>query len=230
MACLHTVYGASIFYLQTGTLCAMTIETWLAFVVTSAILVAIPGPTILAVMSYSIAHGSRARWPLVLAVALGDATALAGSILGLGLLLATSALWFTVVKVVGGVYLLYLGAKMLLRSQAGAVVTDVAPMESARELFTNTFVVTALNPKGLVFFIAFLPQFVSPQADTNSQLWLLAATFVALGTLNAALYAVFAESLRHLLASDGAQRWFNRVGGGLLSVAGIWAIMARRPV
>src|SRR5690606_5972602 len=87
----------------------MSIEAWLAFVAASAVLLVIPGPTILTVIGYSIAHGRRAQAPLVAAVALGDSTALALSLLGLGALLATSAFWFSVVKWVGGLYLIYLG-------------------------------------------------------------------------------------------------------------------------
>ena len=95
----------------------MSIELWLAFVGASAILLVLPGPTILTVISYSVAHGRRANAALVAAVALGDSTALALSLVGLGALLATSAFWFTVVKWAGGLYLLYLGIKLL---RAGA--------------------------------------------------------------------------------------------------------------
>ncbi|QGQ70308.1 LysE family translocator [Halomonas sp. PA16-9] len=98
------------------------------------------------------------------------------------------------------------------------------------KLFTNTYLVTALNPKGIIFFVAFLPQFVSPNADAGQQLWILAITFVALATLNATLYAVFATSVRKMLASRRAQRRFNLVGGTLLSSAGVWALLAKRPV
>jgi len=83
----------------------MPIELWLAFVAASAVLLIIPGPTTLTVISYSIAHGRRANVPLVAAVALGDSTALVISLLGLGALLATSAFWFTVVKWAGGLNL-----------------------------------------------------------------------------------------------------------------------------
>ena len=91
----------------------MPIELWFAFVIASGILLIIPGPTILTVISYSVAHGRRANAPLVAAVALGDSTALVLSLLGLGALLATSAFWFTMVKGIGGLYLLYLGVKLL---------------------------------------------------------------------------------------------------------------------
>lgn len=89
--------------------------------------------------------------------------------------------------------------------------------------------VTALNPKRIVFFVAFLPQFIDPNASVTQQLWVLAATFVAMATVNATLYAVFAASARRLLASPRAQRRFNLAGGSLLSAAGVWALLARRP-
>jgi len=203
--------------------------TWLAFVAASAILLVIPGPTILTVISYSVSHGRRANVPLVAAVALGDSTALVLSLLGLGALLAASAFWFTVVKWAGGLYLLYLGIKLL---RAGVYAGDVVPtavIASRWRLFVNTWLVTALNPKGIVFFVAFLPQFVRPGADAARQLSVLAITFVVLATINATLYAVFAASARRLLASAAAQRWFNLAGGSLLSGAGIWALLARRP-
>jgi threonine/homoserine/homoserine lactone efflux protein len=206
----------------------MPIELWLAFVAASAVVLILPGPTILTVISYSLAHGRRANAALVAGVALGDSTALALSLVGLGALLATSAWWFTVVKWVGGLYLLYLGAKLL---RAGAKPADVAAPAvpgSRWRLFANTYVVTALNPKGIVFFVAFLPQFLEPAAPLARQLWILAITFVVMATANAALYALFASSARRVLASPRAQRRFNLAGGSLLSGAGIWALLARR--
>lgn len=207
----------------------MLLESWFAFVFASAVLLVIPGPTILAVISYSITHGRQANLPLIAAVALGDSTALFASILGLGTLLAVSAFWFTVVKVIGGLYLLYLGIKLF---RAGLSSTEIIAPDSAAsrlKLFTNTYLVTALNPKGIVFFVAFLPQFITPGAGSTSQLWLLAVTFVVLATINATLYTVFASSARQLLASAKAQRRFNFAGGALLSTAGVWALLAKRP-
>ena len=206
----------------------MTIELWLAFVAASAVMLVIPGPTILTVISYSIAHGRRAQAPLVAAVALGDSTALALSVLGLGALLAASAFWFTVVKFIGGLYLLYLGFRLLRAGVGPADPTVPAVPGSRRRLFANTWLVTALNPKGIVFFVAFLPQFINPAANVSNQLWLLAITFVVMATLNATLYAVFAGSAAGLLMSRRAQRAFNLTGGSLLSVAGVWALLARR--
>ncbi|MCG6541363.1 LysE family translocator [Pseudomonas sp. KSR10] len=206
----------------------MSIELWFAFAAASALLLIIPGPTILTVISYSMAHGRRANVPLVAAVALGDSTALLVSLLGLGALLATSAFWFTVIKWAGGLYLLYLGVK-LLRAGISATERVVPAAPGSRwKLFANTYLVTALNPKGIVFFVAFLPQFIDPSAGVTQQLWVLAITFVVMATLNATLYAVFAGSARKVLSSPRAQRRFNLAGGSLLSIAGVWALLAKR--
>ena len=206
----------------------MSPETWLAFAAAAAVLLVIPGPTILTVISYSVAHGGRANAPLVAAVALGDSTALVLSLLGLGALLAASAFAFTLVKLAGGLYLIYLGIKLLRSGVSPVNVGAPEAPESRWKLFWNTYIVTALNPKGIVFFVAFLPQFINPAGDVPRQLWLLAITFVVMATLNAALYAAFAASARRLLASELAQRRFNLAGGALLSAAGAWALLAKR--
>ena len=93
----------------------MPFELWLAFVAATVILLVIPGPTILTVVSYSVLHGGRATVPLVTGVALGDSAALALSLAGLGALLSVSAFWFNALKWVGGLYLLYLGITMFGR-------------------------------------------------------------------------------------------------------------------
>ncbi len=207
----------------------MHLELWLAFVAASAVLLILPGPTILTVISYSISHGRRANLPLVSGVALGDSTALLVSLVGLGALLATSAFWFTAVKWVGGLYLLYLGIKLLRAQPSVSSVSNPEAPHSLWKLFANTYLVTALNPKGIVFFVAFLPQFLDASAPITFQLWVLGSTFVVLAALNAGLYAMFASTARGLLASSRAQRRFNRVGGSLLSAAGVWALLAKRP-
>jgi threonine/homoserine/homoserine lactone efflux protein len=81
-----------------------------------------------------------------------------------------------------------------------------------------------------LFFVAFLPHFIDPTGNVDRQLWIVAITFVILATINAALYAVFASAARRLLASGNAQRRFNVLGGSVLSAAGIWALLAKKPV
>ncbi len=214
----------------------MTIETWIAFCAASIVLLLIPGPTILAVISYSISHGLKAKVPLILAVALGDSTALLLSLLGLGALLAKSVFWFQVIKWIGGLYLIYLGIKLLREgfnyNKKVQSTRQNTAFESNWRLFVNTYLVTALNPKGMVFFIAFLPQFINHDAtglfaSANAQLAVLALSFVLLATLNATLYAVFATKAQAYLASAKTQQIFNFSGGTLMCVAGSWALASK---
>jgi threonine/homoserine/homoserine lactone efflux protein len=208
----------------------MSIEHYTAFIIASAILLVIPGPTVLTVISYSLTHGRRANVPLVAAVALGDSTALALSLFGLGALLAISSFWFSMVKWVGGLYLLWLGIRGIRAGVSSADMPEVLMPDSHWRLFVNTYLVTALNPKGILFFIAFLPQFVRPNGNVTFQLWLLATTFVTMATINATLYAVFAASAHKMLNSARARRYLHITGGSLLSAAGLWALLVRRPV
>src|SRR5262245_26772484 len=161
----------------------MSFQLWIAFVAASAVVLVIPGPTILAVISYSVAHGRRARVPVVAGVAAGDATALAASLIGLGALLATSVFWFTVVKTIGGLYLLYLGIRLLRAGKSPVDVAAATTPDSSSRLFLKTYVITALNPKSTVFFVAFLPQFVDREADLARQLVILAITFVCMAAV-----------------------------------------------
>jgi len=130
----------------------MHLQLWLAFVATSVLILVIPGPTVLTVISYSVANGRRAGLPIVAGVALGDATSLAVSLLGLGALLSASAFWFTVVKWIGGLYLIWLGVRLLRAgASAGAAAVLNPPARSRMNLFLNTWLVAALNPKAAVF-------------------------------------------------------------------------------
>lgn len=205
----------------------MNFDLWLAYTAATSILLIIPGPTILTVVSYSIAHGNRVKLPLVFAVALGDSTALVLSLVGLGALLAQSAFLFQIIKWAGGLYLIFLGLKLFW---SGIRLADVHADKSSApsfRIFINTYLVTALNPKGIIFFIAFLPQFISPGHDLIGQLWILSATFVALATINASLYVIFAGQARRLLSSAKTQKMFRFSGGALLSIAGVWALSAQ---
>lgn len=206
----------------------MNIEIWLAFVAASVVLLMIPGPTILTLISYSMSHGYKAKIPLILAVALGDSTALALSLLGLGVLLTESVFWFQAVKWAGGLYLIYLGIKLFMSGVNPLPIGQSKESVTRWKLFLNTYFVTALNPKGIIFFVAFLPQFVNSGSEITTQLWMLASTFVILASLNATLYAVFAGKAQKTLSSPKTQRIFNMCGGSLLSTAGAWALSVKQ--
>ncbi|MHC1549695.1 LysE family translocator [Phyllobacterium sp. K27] len=202
----------------------MAIEHWLAFVAASAILLAIPGPTILLVISYALGHGRRFAMATVAGVALGDFTAMTASMLGLGALLAASATIFTALKWIGVAYLIYLGIK-LWRAPVADPVTGEAPAknEKALRIFLHTYVVTALNPKSIIFFVAFLPQFLDTTRPILTQMVIFEATFLVLATLNAGAYALMASMARQTIRKPSVQRVVNRTGGSLMIGAGLLA-------
>ncbi len=207
----------------------MSLDHWLAFVAASAVLLAIPGPTILLVISYALGHGRRVAGSTVAGVALGDFTAMTASMLGLGALLATSAALFTGLKWVGAAYLVYLGIKLWRAPVASNQVEGVdTPKERPLRIFLHTYAVTALNPKSILFFVAFLPQFLDTTRPVFSQMVIFEATFLVLATANAALYALLASLARQSIRRPGVQRTVNRVGGSLMIGAGLFAAGWRR--
>ncbi|WP_331371643.1 LysE family translocator [Sinorhizobium chiapasense] len=200
----------------------MSFEHWFAFAAASAVLLAIPGPTILLVISYSLGHGRKTAGATVAGVALGDFTAMTASMLGLGALLATSAAIFTVLKWVGAAYLIWLGIK-LWKAPVGGEEQDAdgASAERPRRIFLHAYAVTALNPKSIIFFVAFLPQFLDLSRPLFAQMAIFEATFLMLATLNAALYAFLASAARNTIRKPNIRRVVNRTGGSLLIGAGL---------
>jgi len=205
-------------------------EIWIAFVLASTIILIIPGPTIILVVSQSVAHGRRSVIPLVTGVLLGDFTAMTLSLLGLGTLLAASAALFGIFKWIGALYLLYLGIRLWRSSPEGDTAAAATGAASGRTLFGRSYLVTALNPKSIAFFVAFLPQFISSNAPLLPQLALLGSTFLVLATVNAALYALFAGRLSERIQRRGVRRWFNRIGGSALIGAGVVTASMQRTV
>lgn len=200
----------------------MGIEIWIAFVLAAALVLVIPGPTIILVMSQAITHGRRSVFPLVLGVALGDLTAMVLSLMGLGAVLASSAALFSVLKWIGALYLIYLGVN-LFRSQPEQKQLYRTPATvSQTSLLRSAYVVTALNPKSIVFFVAFMPQFVSSGEGTLIQLVILGSTFLFLATVNAAVYALFAGQMCEIMQNTKIQKIFNRCGGTALVGAGVF--------
>jgi len=202
----------------------MSLETWLAFALASAVLVAIPGPTVLLVVSFALGQGKRSALATVPGVALGDLIAMVVSMAGAGAVLATSAAAFTLLKLAGAMYLIWLGIGLW---RAAPQALNAKPA-TGRRLFRDSFTVTVLNPKGIVFFIAFVPQFIDTTAPLLGQTAILIATFVVIGSLNALLWALAAGTMRDKLASIRAQRNIARVGGSFLILAGLVTALTRR--
>lgn len=197
----------------------MSIELWLAYLLAVTLILVIPGPTIILVVSQAVAHGRASVAPLAAGVVLGDFTAMTLSLLGLGAVMSASAAVFTVFKWIGALYLVHLGIR-LWRADPAREAIGARPPASAAGLFRSALIVTALNPKSIAFFVAFLPQFISPHKPMAGQLIPLGGTFLALAAANAALYALFASRLRDAIGKTTVRKWLNRCGGTALMGAG----------
>ncbi len=204
----------------------MSWETWAAFTAASALLMIIPGPTILLVISYALGQGWRAAFPMAIGVALGDFTAMTLSMLGLGALLAASATVFTILKWVGAAYMIWLGIK-LWRAGGALNAKPRADGASRLKMLGHAWIVTALNPKSIIFFVAFMPQFLNPQADFLTQMLVFETTFLILAFANAIGYALVASRARAAIRNERVVGAANKVGGSLLSGAGILTATAR---
>ena len=199
----------------------MSFELWITFSLASTALLAVPGPTVILVVSYALGHGRESGWATVPGVAFGDLTAMTVSLLGAGAVLAASANLFTVLKLVGAAYLIWLGIKLWRARPALDELRKIEPEKSRLAMFRDAYVVTALNPKGIVFFVAFVPQFIDPAASVIRQFAILEATFVSLAAVNVALWAVLAGQLRSRFRRPETMRLVNRTGGGFLVGAGL---------
>jgi threonine/homoserine/homoserine lactone efflux protein len=212
----------------------MEFNVWLAFASASVALLMIPGPTVLLVLSYAISQGRAVALATVAGVALGDFIAMSASLAGLGALVLASATLFTVLKWIGAAYLVYLGARMILGARAAKLAVEtpqaeaVAPVVSPRKVFGHAAAVTALNPKSIVFFIAFVPQFMDPGAALGPQFAILVPTFVGLAALNALAYALLADRLRARIAHPSVVPMLTRIGGGALIAMGVATATFRR--
>jgi threonine/homoserine/homoserine lactone efflux protein len=165
----------------------------------------------------------------------GSVTAVLGvmllSSLGLGAILAASELAFTLLKVIGAGYLIYLGVSTF--RQAGrelfAPITRADDLKSKRALFLQGWMVGASNPKSVLFFSAFFPQFIEARAAWAPQFVILSATFVVIEFAVLSLCCIFASRLAPWLRQHGRSRWFNRISGGLFATMGGLLLIIRRP-
>ena len=206
----------------------MALQVWIAFAAASVIVLAIPGPTVMLVVSYALGRGRATAWATVPGVTLGDFTAMTASLLGAGAVLAASATLFTVLKLAGAAYLIWLGIT-LWRTETKLQETGASANERTRgAVFWHAYVVTALNPKSIVFFVAFVPQFIDAARPATTQFVILEATFLTLATVNTLLWAALAGGLAAGFRRPAAMLIVNQVGGSVLIGAGLLSAFARR--
>lgn len=191
--------------------------TLLIFAAVAFVGIATPGPTVLLALTNGSRYGlRRAAYGFAGAVA-SDFVLIFAVALGLGALLAASAFWFAVVKWVGAAYLAYVGVRLLM-SEGTFEMAQTGPTQAGernRAIFLKSFLTAVTNPKGYLFFSAFLPQFIAPSAPLAPQYLALAVTFALLDLSIMFGYALFGARAIRVLRQSGA-RWLERACGGML--------------
>ncbi len=201
-------------------------HVWLAYFVASWAIALSPGSGAVLSMSHGLAYGVRQASATILGLQAGLAIILLVAGAGIGALLLASGTAFMVVKMLGAAYLLWLGFKQWQApvqpaqdATSPAKTAQVAPL-SARQRFMRGLFTNATNPKGIVFMVAVLPQFLRPDRPLWLQLLILLATTLSVDLVVMHGYAALASSLRRWLSSERTQRVQNRVIGGVLMAMG----------
>jgi len=200
----------------------MSIEIWLSFVLASLVLCVTPGPTVFFVIGHSLKHGKASVVPMVFGALSGDIVLMCLSFLGLSALLASSVYMFTVLKFLGALYLIYLGIKSW---RSPSLLSQENEMETLAlkkgKIYTDALLVTALNPKGIIFFTAFFPLFLNVNSALLPQMLILALTFMGVAVSTNSCYSIFSSYLSTKVKSAKTQKVFNKTSGGLLIGAGL---------
>ncbi len=193
----------------------MSLQLYLAFVAACIALALLPGPVVTLVIANGLRHGTRAALTNIAGVQAGLLTSL----------MATMGYWFDWVRFAGAAYLVWLGIR-LIRAPVAAVDADAPPPPPRGGFFLQGFVVLLSNPKVLVFFGAFIPQFMDMSKDHFSQVALLGLTFMVTGAITDSIYALLAGRAR-LFFSARRTRLLSRISGGFMIGGGVWLALTR---
>jgi threonine/homoserine/homoserine lactone efflux protein len=203
----------------------MSMQAYLAFVAACIGLALLPGPIVTMVIANGLRYGTRAALINVLGAQVGLAIVIGIVAVGLTSLMATMGYWFDWVRFAGAAYLVWLGIK-LIRAPVEGVSTDEPLAPPRGGFFLQGFLVLLSNPKVLVFFGAFIPQFMDMSKPHVPQVALLGVTFMATAVMSDGLYALLAGRVRKFFSRERT-RLMSRVSGGFMIGGGIWLALTR---
>lgn len=211
----------------------MELQVWMAYFVASWAIALSPGSGAVLSMTHGLAYGVKKTSTTIAGLQLGLAVILLVAGVGVGALLLASATAFTVVKFAGAGYLIWLGfnqwrARVGVVPEAGQAAAAQVAVPSARERFVIGFFTNVTNPKGIVFMVAVLPQFIDPARGLWLQLLILLATTVVVDLIVMHGYAFLASRAQRWLATARARRAQNRVFGGVLMAMGASLLLVKR--
>jgi len=205
----------------------MDLHLWLAFVAASLVMGLAPGPAVTSIVGYALSSGRTTALASVAGMAVGNFIAMSLSLGGVGAILSASALAFSVLKWTGAAYLIGLGIVTVLRSRHASREMTQRTVIAPRTAFASNVALGTFHPKTIVFFVAFVPQFIDSRADYRIQALMLIATFVLVVALTDTLYALAASGAARLLRRPSAAVWMKRAGGGVLIAAGAATAVSR---
>lgn len=197
----------------------MELTNWLIYLVAVIGLTLTPGPNGLLAMTHGAIYGSRRTIATILGGSLGFASVIALSMFGIGALLQASSQLLLVMKFLGGAYLVWLGIQVWRSPALGSDAEQVPRKVSSFALFRQGALSALTNPKGILFFVAFLPQFIDPKLSLIGQFVVMAATFVIIEFVYEYVVASLANRIKPLLAKFGSR--VNKVFGGIFMAIGI---------
>jgi threonine/homoserine/homoserine lactone efflux protein len=205
-------------------------QTWLLVAIASLVLVVIPGPAVIYILTRSISQGRAAGLASAVGVNLGSAIHVVGAVAGLSVILASSAILYSAVKWAGVAYLVWLGIRTL-RSQDEIFTNTSAEPAALKRIFTQGVIVNVLNPKVAMFFLAFLPQFVDPDSPVPwLQSLVLGLTLVVIGLISDSVYALIGGQVGGVLRRNPRAGSTTRTASGVayFALAGVAAVTGSR--
>ncbi|CCE05111.1 putative amino acid efflux protein, LysE family [Bradyrhizobium sp. STM 3843] len=204
----------------------MSLQAYLAFLAACIALALLPGPVVTLVIANGLRHGTRAALVNIAGVQTGLAIAIGVVAVGLTSLMATMGYWFEWVRLLGAAYLVWLGIKLIRFPVEGIAASEAPPPPPRGGFFLQGLVVLLSNPKVMVFFGAFLPQFMDMSRDHVPQVALLGVTFMVIAGLTDGAYALLAGRARKLFSAQRT-RLVSRVSGGFMIGGGVWLALTR---
>lgn len=203
----------------------MSLQIYLTFVVACVALALLPGPNVTLVIANGLRYGTRAALVTIAGTQAGLAVVIAIVGFGLTTMMATMGYWFDWVRFIGAAYLVWLGIK-LVRAPIEGIDTDTPPAPPRGGFFLQGLGVLLSNPKVLVFFGAFIPQFVDLEQNHFLQVGILGATFMVAAGITDAIYAIAAGRARKFFSARRT-RLLSRISGGFMIGGGLWLALTR---
>jgi threonine/homoserine/homoserine lactone efflux protein len=200
---------------------------YIAFVLATAVLILAPGPAVSLIVANSLAYGTSRAMVSVAGISIATGAYLIVTFFSMASFLLLLAEWFNVLRWAGAVYLVWLGVRLWMKKHDDLDPTFVRAASPTR-LLVQGFLVNATNPKLLIFYGAFFPQFVDPSTDLQPQLAILCTTFFVIALTFDTCYAILAGRVRIWFRTSRARRWIDRISGTLLIGAGVGLALVRR--